>query len=110
MLSDKNEQYMEGKLTGCKEADCECTCCDDDEVQEWIDEYFAFHERLKDHLKSLGIKINFTGDRVNFTNCSDGKKCKFLKYSTNKDVDLRPIDCKIFPFIVDWDSIDFDKK
>jgi hypothetical protein len=28
----------------------------------------------------------------------------------SKDVDPRPIDCKIFPFVVDWDAIDFDRK
>jgi len=104
------EQYVEGMLEGCKKDSCEDTCCDDDEVEEWINEYFAFHERIKDYLTSLGIQINFMGDRVKFKNCSDGKRCKFLKYSLNKDVDPRPIDCKIYPFIVDWDSIDFDKK
>lgn len=77
---------------------------------EWIDEYFAFHERMKDHLTSIGIKIKFCGDRVKFIHCSDGKDCKFLKYSLNKDIDARPIDCKIYPFLVDWETIDFDKK
>jgi len=33
-----------------------------------------------------------------------------LKYALNKDIDPRPIDCKIYPFVVDWDTIDFDKK
>ena len=106
----ETEQYVEGKLEGCKKDSCEDTCCDDDEVEEWANEYFAFHERIKDHLASVGIKIEFIGDRVRFKNCSDGKRCKFLKYSLNKDIDPRPIDCKIYPFMVDWDSIDFDKK
>lgn len=88
----------------------EDTCCDDDQVEEWVNEYFAFHERIKDHITSLGIKIRFAGDRVQFKNCFDGKRCKFLKYSLNKDIDPRPIDCKIYPFCVDWNSIDFNKK
>lgn len=104
------EQYTEGKLEGCKKELCACTCCDDDKVEEWVDEYFAFHEKYKDYLKSLGIKITFTGDRVRFKNCSDGKQCKFLKYALNKDIDPRPIDCKIYPYCVDWKSIDFDNK
>ncbi len=104
------DQYIEGQLKGCSRDSCKETCCDDDEVQEWVNEYFAFHERIKGHLISKGIQIKFNGDRVNFKNCSDGKECKFLKYSLNKDVDSRPIDCKIYPFVVDWDSIDFDKK
>ncbi len=105
-----SEQYVEGKLEGCKKDSCEDTCCDDDQVEEWVNEYFAFHERIKDHLTSLGIKIKFIGDRVRFKNCSDGSKCKFLKHSLNKDLDPRPIDCKIYPFVVDWDSIDFNNK
>lgn len=103
-------QFIEGKLRGCKKSACKQHCCDDDEVQEWVDEYFAFHDRMKDYLKSLGIKIEFRDDRVNFKNCSDGRNCKFLKYSANKDIDPRPIDCKIYPYEVDWDSIDFDNK
>lgn len=101
---------MEGKLKGCKKSKCKNTCCDDGVVQEWVDEYFAFHENIKDYIASLGIKTNFVRDRVYFENCSDGEKCKFLKYSTNKNIDPRPIDCKIYPFAVDWDDIDFDKK
>lgn len=104
------EQYIEGKLKGCEEDSCKDTCCDDNRVEEWANEYFAFHERIKDYLVSLGVKIEFTGDRVRFKNCSDGKSCKFLIHSLNKDVDPRPIDCKIYPFAVDWNSIDFDKK
>jgi hypothetical protein len=104
------KQYVEGLIKRCQKAKCACTCCDNDEVEEWLFEYFAFHERMKDHLTSIGIKIDFFGDRVRFTNCSDGKDCKFLKYSLNKDIDPRPIDCKIYPFVVDWPSIDFDNK
>ena len=104
------EQFVEGKLKGCNGHSCKDTCCDDDEVEEWVNEYLLFHERIKDYLVSLGIKIKFEGDRVRFKNCSDGKECKFLKHSLNKDVDPRPIDCKIYPYAVDWDSIDFDKK
>lgn len=107
---EKKVQYFEGGLKNCKKDDCGCTCCDDDQVQEWTNEYFAFHERIKDHLTSHGVKITFTGDRVNFKNCSDGHNCKFIKYSLNKDIDPRPIDCKIYPFIVDWGSIDFNNK
>ncbi len=103
-------QYFEGKLNKCRGANCDNCCCDDDEVQEWIHEYFAFHERIKDYLKSLGIKIKFKGDRVEFKKCSDGRDCKFIKNSLNKDFDPRPIDCKIYPFVVDWDTIDFDNK
>jgi len=105
-----SEQFVEGKLRGCKKDFCEDTCCDDDQVEEWVNEYFAFHERLKDYITSLGIQIKFINDRVQFTNCSDGKKCKFLLHSLNKDIDPRPIDCKIYPFCVDWNSIDFNKK
>ncbi|MFH1664269.1 MAG: hypothetical protein ABH986_05725 [archaeon] len=104
------EQFVEGKLEGCEKEFCSQSCCDDDKVEEWTNEYFAFHERMKEHLLSAGIKIHFAGDRVRFTNCSDGRECKFLKYSLNKDIDPRPIDCKIFPFTVDWESIDFNKK
>lgn len=106
----RSKQFIEGQLKGCKQNRCEDTCCDDDQVEEWTNEYFAFHERIKDHLTSLGIKIKFIGDRVQFKNCSDGKRCKFLTHSLNKDIDPRPIDCKIYPFVVDWDSINFDKK
>ena len=104
------DQYVEGRLEGCKKDSCEDTCCDDDEVEEWVNEYFAFHERLKDHLISSGIQIEFINDRARFKNCSDGKRCKFLTNSLNKDIDPRPIDCKIYPFMVDWDSINFDRK
>ena len=104
------KQNFEGKLRNCKRDLCTCSCCDDDEVQEWIIEYLSFHERFKDLLIEQGISINFIGDRVFFKNCSDGHQCKFLKYSLNKDIDPRPIDCKIYPFVVDWKSIDFDKK
>ena len=104
------KQYVEGEIKGCKKEKCECSCCDDDEVVEWVDEYFVFHEGIKDHLTSVGIKIEFQGDRVYFKNCSNGKECKFLKYSLNKDIDSRPIDCKIYPFMVDWETIDFNKK
>lgn len=103
-------QYFEGKLNKCHGVACNQCCCDDDQVEEWFVEYFAFHDRMKDYLKSLGIEINFKGDRVEYKNCSDGKNCKFLKYSLNKQIDPRPIDCKIYPFKVDWDTIDFDKK
>lgn len=104
------DQYKEGIIKTCKKEKCECPCCDDDKVEEWEIEFFAFHERIKDYLISKGIKIHFKGDRIEFKNCSDGKTCKFLKFSTNKDIDLRPIDCKIYPFVVDWNTIDFDKK
>lgn len=104
------EQFMEGKLEGCKKEKCGCTCCDEDQVEEWVFEYFAFHERYKDYLESIGVKLNFVGDRVQFKGCSDGKRCKFLTKSLNKDIDARPIDCKIYPFVVDWKAIDFDKK
>jgi hypothetical protein len=104
------KQNFEGKLRNCKRDKCTCSCCDDDEVQEWVIEYLSFHERLKDFLKEQGITIGFTGDRVFFKNCSDGHQCKFLKYSLNKDIDPRPIDCKIYPFAVDWETIDFDNK
>jgi len=104
------KQYIEGLIGKCQRSKCECTCCDDGLVEEWVDEYFAFHERIKDHLTSIGIQIDFCDDRVKFIHCSDGKACKFLKYSLNKDVDARPIDCKIYPFVVDWETIDFDNK
>lgn len=104
------KQFVEGRLEGCKKCSCPVACCDDNRVEEWVNEYFAFHERMKDHLLSLGIKMEFDGDRIRFKNCTNGKKCKFLTYSLNKDIDARPIDCKIYPFAVDWKSIDFDKK
>jgi hypothetical protein len=104
------KQYKEGIIKNCSKEKCKCSCCDDDQVQEWVNEYFAFHEKMKDYLVSIGMKIRFEGDRVWFKNCSDGKDCKFIKYSINNDVDLRPIDCKIYPYVVDWDTIDFDKK
>jgi len=106
----KRKRFAEGTLEGCLGASCPTPCCDDDRVEEWVNEYFAFHERMKDHLTSHGVKIRFAGDRVRFTDCSDGKECKFLKYSLNRDIDQRPIDCKIYPFAVDWENIDFDKR
>ena len=104
------KQFMEGQMKGCKKYACQHSCCDDDQVEEWTAEYFAFHERMKDHIASIGIKMKFIGDRVQFKNCSDGRLCKLLTHSLNKDIDPRPIDCKIYPFVVDWDSINFDKK
>ena len=104
------KQFKEGNLEGCNGSICENGCCDDGLVEEWINEYFLFHERIKEYLASLGIKIKFEGDRAKIRGCSDGKNCKFLKYSLNKDIDYRPIDCKIYPYTVDWNSIDFDKK
>jgi hypothetical protein len=104
------KQKFEGKIKNCDRNLCKFPCCDDGEVVEWINEYLAFHERIKDWLTEHGIKIKFCGDRVKFYNCSDGKNCKFIKYSLNKDIDPRPIDCKICPDIVDWNNIDFDKK
>ncbi|MFH1822772.1 MAG: hypothetical protein ABH830_03660 [Patescibacteria group bacterium] len=103
-------QYAEGKITGCKGIDCERACCDDGEVTEWVNEYFVFHDRLKDYLESIGVKIYFKGDRVYFENCSDGKEYKFFKYTLNNNIDPRPIDCKIYPYCVDWEDIDFNKK
>ncbi len=104
------EQFVEGKIAACKGNACAATCCDDDQVEEWANEYFAFHERIKDHILATGTTIEFVSDRVRFRNCSDGKRCKFLIHSLNKDIDPRPIDCKIYPFAVDWNSIDFDQK
>lgn len=104
------KKHKEGKLDGCKGSKCNNCCCDDDLVEEWICEYLAFHERMKDHLLSKGIKIEFINDRVKYRNCSDGKECKFIKYSLNKEIDMRPIDCKIYPYIVDWNMVDFDKR
>lgn len=106
----QKKQCVEGALKQCRKSYCKKSCCDDDQVEEWINEYFAFHERIKDYLASLGIKIKFSGDRVYYKNCSDGKNCKFLKYSLNKDIDPRPIDCKIYPYEIDWDCMDFDNK
>lgn len=104
------KQTFEGKSKACLGKLCPFPCCDDGEVVEWINEYMAFHERSKDFLIEQGIKIKFCGDRVKFYNCSDGQNCKFIKYSLNKDIDSRPIDCKICPYIVDWNTIDFGKK
>jgi hypothetical protein len=109
-MGNKKEQFFEGGLAGCERYKCGCSCCDDNQVEEWVNEFFLFHERMKENLISHGIKINFKGDRVEFKKCSSGKECKFLKYSLNKDADPRPIDCKIYPYAVDWKSIDFDKK
>ncbi|MDD5193803.1 MAG: hypothetical protein PHF67_04440 [Candidatus Nanoarchaeia archaeon] len=106
----EKEQFIEGKIPACYGSLCPVACCDDNRVEEWINEYFAFHERIKDHITSLGIKIEFVGDRVQFKNCSDGKNCKFLTNSLNKEIDPRPIDCKIYPFCIDWNSIDFNNK
>jgi len=102
--------FKEGKLKGCLGSKCSNCCCDDDLVEEWIIEYMAFHDRMKDFLISKGIGIGFINDRVKYSNCSDGKECKFIKYSPNKEIDIRPIDCKIYPYLVDWNTIDFDKK
>jgi len=106
----QKKQVKEGKLKGCRGYRCNCGCCNDQEVDEWINEYYAFHDQIKDAIVSRGIGMQFIGDRVFFTNCSDGKNCKFLDCSSDKSIDLRPIDCKIYPYAVDWDTIDFDKK
>lgn len=114
-LGPNNElQYMEGKLEGCLGKNCKSSCCDDKRVEEWIPEYSFFHASIKDYLISKGINMRFHGKRrdlVRFTNCSDpiDRSCKFLKYATNRDVDPRPIDCKIYPYAVDWKTIDFKK-
>ena len=110
MKNSKKKQFFEGKLAGCRREKCGCTCCDDEEVEEWVNEYFLFHEETKENLLSHKIKIDFIGDRVRFKNCSTGKECKFFKYSLNKDRDPRPIDCKIYPYCVDWKNIDFNNK
>jgi hypothetical protein len=101
---------MEGKLPGCKKTKCNYCCCDNDRVDEWIIEYAAFHEKIKKQLLKKGIKLSFYNDRIRISNCSDGKNCKFLTEPFNKTMDLRPIDCKIYPYAVDWNTIDFDKK
>lgn len=103
------KQNKECVLIDCAKENCNCSCCDEDEVQEWIVEYLAFHHRMKDFLKDKGIKIVFKGDRVEYKNCSTGKECKFIKYATNKDIDSRPIDCKIYPYLVDWKDLDWEK-
>jgi hypothetical protein len=105
-----SRKCVEGAFAACKRNKCRHSCCDRKGVEEWVVEYFAFHERVKDFLKSLGIEILFRNDRVVFRNCGDGKGCKFLRCGLNDDVDLRPIDCKIYPFFVEWNTIDFDKK
>jgi len=33
-----NQQSMEGKLKGCAGHSCKFTCCDDDQVEEWVNE------------------------------------------------------------------------
>ncbi len=104
------KQFFEGKLADCKGANCNYRCCNDDHGEEWANEYFLFHEKLRNHLESVGINIEFRGDRVKFLGCSDGRGCKFIKHSLNRNVDPRPIDCKIYPFSVDWNNIDFGKK
>jgi len=38
------KQKIERHLAQCRGSECEKTCCDDDEVQEWMPEYFAFHD------------------------------------------------------------------
>ena len=108
--SMEQKQHMEGILEGCEGHDCLDSCCDDAQIEERTNEYLVFHKKLKDHLISHGVSIDFLNDRVRFSNCSDGKTCKFLKHSPNKGIDPRPLDCKIFPFVVDWDSVDFNKK
>ena len=106
------KQFFEGKLKGCEGYKCLDSCCNikGEETEEWINEYFAFHEKFKDHLISCGIEIEFVGDRVKFKNCTNGRECKFLTHSLNKDIDPRPVDCKIYPYAIDWKSVDFDKK
>ena len=108
--SESKKQYMEWLSLWCAGSKCKYSCCDDDSVQERVIEFLKFHDREKEYLKNHGIKINFKKDRVEFTNCSTGKECKFIKYALNKDIDPRPIDCKIYPFSVDRHNIDFDKK
>lgn len=106
----KRKSVKEGLIKACGGCQCGCSCCDYKEVEEWIIEYCAFHDRVKDYLKEKGVKLKFVSDVVRFYNCSDGKNCKLVKYATNKQIDLRPIDCKIYPYAVDWHTIDFDKR
>jgi len=111
MEKKKNKkQLFEGKIQGCQQYKCGCSCCDEDQVEEWANEYFLFHEPIKENLIAHGVKMIFNGDRVEFKNCSTGTECKFIKYSLNKDRDARPIDCKIYPYCVDWNKIDFNNK
>ena len=42
-----DEQYMEGKLAGCQEATCDCSCCDDDQVEEWV------NDKIKRNLRAV---------------------------------------------------------
>ena len=40
MKSEKEKkQFFEGKLKGCKKYNCGCSCCDDDQVEEWTNEF-----------------------------------------------------------------------
>jgi hypothetical protein len=123
-LGPKGElQYMEGGLDGCLGNGCKVSCCDDKRVEEWVPEFSTFHRVFKDYLRSLGVNITFgvqievpgsrnnsvRQDLVQFTNCSEDGKCKFLRYAPNRDIDPRPIDCKIYPYAVDWKTIDWDR-
>jgi len=110
-MNQNEEQFLEEDLEKCKKMNCNANCCHNiSPIKEWIVEYFMFHDKIKNELISDGVKINFKEEKVFFENCSLGKmKCSFLKHSP-EGVDLRPIECKIYPYRVDWHSVDFDNK
>ena len=110
-MDSNKEQFLEKDLERCKKMNCNAECCHNiSPVREWIVEYFTFHDKIRDKLISSGVKINFKEDKVFFENCSPGKReCSFLKHSP-ENVDLRPLECKIYPYRMDWHNVDFDKK
>jgi hypothetical protein len=104
------EQFLEEDLKKCKETKCDAKCCYNiSPVKEWVAEYFMFHDKIRDKLVSDGVKIDFREGRFFFERCFNKGKCSFLKHSP-EGVDLRPIECKIYPYRVDWHSVDFDNK
>ena len=108
--NSSEEQFLEEDLKKCKETKCDAKCCDNiSPVREWVAEYFIFHDKIRDKLVSNGVKIDFKEGKFFFERCFNKGECSFLKYSP-RGVDLRPIECKIYPYRVNWRGVDFNKK
>ena len=110
-MEENKKQFLDEDLEMCAKMNCDARCCQNIyPVKEWVAAYFMFHDGIKDKLIADGVGISFKGEKVFFENCSPGtKQCNFLKHSP-EGVDLRPLECKIYPYKADWHSVDFERK
>lgn len=111
-LDSGQKQYVEGLLRGCARSACSTSCCDNHRVEAWTPEWYAFHALQRNHFESYGVRFSqardgrHRSDVIRFRNCSEDGRCKLILYAPDRDVDPRPIDCKIYPYAIDWESID----